>query len=304
MKRAYTAGHFELAIDGHKTTAYLKSVDGGMLKGNVIDEAHGADTVRMKHLSVVDIEPFSIDFGISGASDILKWIQGSWKKEFSRRNGQVTHANFDIFGTYEHEFFDALIQETTFPALDGSARDAAYMKIKVQPERIVSRKVKTGRLQPLMGQKQKMWLPSAFRLQLDGLEEELKYVNKIESFTIKQGIKKFYTGEDRYPQIEPTKIEFPNLTCTVALDYAEGLLTWHEKYVHSGNKDPSAQKTGTLEFLTPDRKSVNFAIKLFGVGIPNLQIQQSTANSDQIKRVKFELFVEHMELDGGARGFE
>lgn len=304
MKRAYTAGHFELAIDGHKTTAYLKSVDGGMLKGNVIDEAHGADTVRMKHLSVVDIEPFSIDFGISGAGDILKWIQSSWKKEFSRRNGQVTHADFDIKGTYEHEFFDALIQETTFPALDGGARDAAYMKIKVQPERIVSRRASGGRLAAQMGQKQKMWLPSAFRLSLDGLDDELKYVNKIESFTIKQGIKKFYTGEDRYAQIEPTKIDFPNLTCTVALDYAEGLLAWHEKYVHSGNKDPSAQKTGALEFLTPDRKRVNFAIKLFGVGLPNLQIQQSTANSDQIKRVKFELFVERMELDAGAGGFD
>ncbi|HVK83261.1 MAG TPA: phage tail protein [Kofleriaceae bacterium] len=303
MKRPYAAGHFELAIDGHKTTAYLKSVDGGMLKGSVIDEPHGADIVRMKHLSLVEVEPITIDCGIAGAKEILTWIQASWKKEFSRRNGQITHANFDIYGTYEHEFFDALIQETTFPTLDGSSRDAAYLKVKVLPERVVSRKVMSDRLVPIMGQKQKMWLPNAFRLTLDGLEE-LQYVNKIESFTVKQGIKKFFTGEDRFPQIEPTKIDFPNLSCTMALDYAEGLLAWHDKYVRTGNTDPNAQKSGSIEFLTPDRKTTNFRINLFGVGIPNLQIMPSTANADQIKRVKFELFVERMELDGGATGFE
>lgn len=302
MKRAYSAGHFELQIDGHPTTAYLKTVDGGFMKGNVIDEPHGADGVRMKHLAMVDVEPFQVECGIAGAGEILKWIQGSWKKQFSRRNGQITHANFDLYGTYEHEFFDALVQETTFPTLDGASKDAAFLKVKFQPERVISRKALTQRVHSITTDKQKQWLPSAFRLDIEGLED-MRYVNKIESFTIKQGIKKFYTGESRFAQIEPTKIEFPSLSCTIALDYADRLLEWHEKYIRLGHTDPSAQKVGSLEFLTPNRKSVNFRIALFGVGVPNLQIMQSSANSDQIKRVKFELFVERMELDGMA-GFQ
>ena len=65
----------------------------------------------------------------------MKWIQGSWRKEFGRRNGQITHADFNLNKQVEHEFYEALITETTFPTLDGGSKDAAYLKVKLQPER-------------------------------------------------------------------------------------------------------------------------------------------------------------------------
>jgi len=36
------------------------------------------------------------------------------------------------------------------------------------------------------------------------------------------------------------------------------------------------------------------------MGLHHLQIVQSTANSEQIKRVKFELYVGRMDIDGGG----
>lgn len=303
-KRPYTAGHFELQIDGHASTAYLKSVDGGHVRASLVDEPIGPENARIKHTSTVDIEPFTIDFGISGAGEVLKWIQASWRKDWSRRNGQITHADFNLKSTYEHEFFDALIAETTFPTLDGASREAAYMKIKIQPEKVVTRKSAGKDIKSKLGSKQKMWMPSAFRLRIDGVDE-MQYANKIEGFTIKQGIKKLYTGIDRFPQIEPTKIEFPNVSGTIALEYADKLLEWGDKYIKTGMRDNKAQKTGALEFLAPDKSKVIFRINLFEVGIHNLQIVQSTANSDQIKRAKFELYVGKMDLDGGgALGME
>lgn len=305
-KRPYTAGHFELQIDGHATTAYLRSVDGGHVRTNLVDEPIGSENARIKHSSTVDIDPFTIDIGISGAGDVLRWIQASWRKDWSRRNGQITHADFNLTSTFEHEFFDALISETTFPTLDGSSREAAYLKVKVQPERVVTRKATGGTIRGNLGPKQKLWMPSAFRLRLDGIDD-LKYVNKVDSFTIKQGIKKLYTGdpEDRFPQIEPTKIEFPNLTGTIALQYADKLFAWSDESISKGKADPKAQKTGAIEFLSPDRKDVIFRINLFEVGLLNLSVSQSTANSDQIKRAKFELYVGRMDIDGnGALGLE
>jgi len=44
--KSYTAGHFELQIDGHKTTTFLKSVDGGWAKANTIDDPVGAISVH------------------------------------------------------------------------------------------------------------------------------------------------------------------------------------------------------------------------------------------------------------------
>ena len=121
-KLSHAAGFFELALDGQKTTAYLKSIEGGFPRAQVVEEAIGPDGQRVKHLSTVEIEPFSVEFGISGANSVLKWIQQSWKQDYVRHNGQVTHANFDLDQTFEHQFSDALILETTFPALDGASK--------------------------------------------------------------------------------------------------------------------------------------------------------------------------------------
>ncbi len=147
-----------------------------------------------------------------------------------------------------------------------------------------------------MGTKQKMWMASGFRLNIDGIDE-MKYTNKIEAFTIKQGIKKFYVGQERFPQVEPTKIEFPHITGTIALEYADKLMEWHEKYVMKGQSDPKAQKTGSLEFLTPQRDKTIFSINMYEVGLMSLQVLPSQANQDRIKRLKFELYVGRMDLE-------
>jgi hypothetical protein len=303
-KRSYTSGHFELLIDGHASTAYLKSVDGGFAKAQLIDEPVGPSNERIKHTSVVDIDPFTIDFGLSGANDILRWIQGSWNKKYSRRNGTVSHANFNLQKTFEHEFREALITETSFPALDGASKEAAYLKIKIQPEYVRAKKLSgSEKAQGNLGTKQKMWMASGFQLNIDGIDE-VRFTNKIEAFAIKQGIKKLYTGQDRFPQIEPTKIEFPNITGTIALEHANKLLEWHDQYVMSGQSDPKAQKTGSIDFLTPKRDKTIFSINMYEIGLASLQVLPSTANQDAIKRVKFELYVGRMDLDASNLGLE
>jgi hypothetical protein len=303
--KSYSAGHFELLIDTHKTSTFLKSVDGGWAKANAIDDPVGADSERIKHISTVDVEPLSIEFGLSGASEVLQWIQGSWNRQWGRRNGQISHADFNLNQTFEHWFYDALITETTFPVLDGSSKESGYLKCKIQPEQVVTRTVPPGTtLASNYSLKQKMWTTSSFRFTLDQIDD-MQYVNKIESFTIKQGVKKLYTGADRFPTIEPTNVVFPNISGTIALGYADKLLKWHHDYIVKGKKDPDAQMSGTIEFLSPDRSKVIFRINLYQVGLISAAVQQATANTDQIKRVKFEMFVGNMKLDGpGALGLE
>jgi tail tube protein gp19 len=303
QKRSYTSGHFELAIDGHATTTYLKSVDGGHIKSNPVDEPIGPHNMRVKHASTVDIEPFSLELGMGGSGDMIEWIRKSWKKQYERRNGQVTHANFDLLPTFEHEFRRALITETTFPTLDGGSKDPAYMKVKLQPEVVLQRKVnRTDRLKAQANTKQKAWSPANFLFTIDGIDET-RYTNKVESFTVKQGIKKHYNGEDRFPHIEPTKIEFPHITFTISLEYCDKLLQWHEQAVKKGQRDFRAQKTGSIEYLAPNLKDTLFLINLYEVGIFSWQVLQSTANADPIKRAKVELYVGRMEIDPAQKGF-
>ncbi len=305
QKRSYTAGHFELQIDGAISTAYLKSVDGGFVKANTVEEQIGPENHRIKHVSTVAIDPITIDFGLSGANDVLKWIQASWRKDYSRRSGQITHADFDYYKTFEHEFFDALITETKFPTLDGSSKEGGYIQIKMQPEHVITKKVSSQqRIQGQLGTKQKMWTCSAFRFNIDGMDEA-KYTNKIESFTITQGVKMFYTGHDRFPQVEPTKLDFPKIVGTISLEYADRLHDWYNKYLHKGQADTNAQKTGSLEFLSPDRKDTIFRINMYEMAIHSFAVMPSTANAGEIKRAKFELYVGRMDIDGrGTLGLE
>src|ERR1044071_3355604 len=304
-RNSYAAGHFELQIDGHKPTAFVKSVEGGWSRANIVDDAHGADPNRVKQISNVDIDPITVEFGLAGANDMLKWIQGSWSRKYTRRNGQITHADFDMKSLFEHEFYDAMITETTFPALDGTSKEGGYLKCKLQPERVVTRALGSPgrRVSGPESPKMKMWVPSAFRFSIDGIDD-MQYVNKIESFTITQGIKKFYTGASRFPRVEPTNLKFPNLSGTISLKYADKLIKWHKDYIKTddgaGTKDPTAQKSGAIEFLTPDRKQTIFRINLYEVGLAFIGVEPSKANDDQIKRLKFELYVHRMDLDGAS----
>jgi hypothetical protein len=303
---AYTSGHFELSLDGAKTSAYLKSVDGGFMTHSVVDEAFGSVNTRTKHAAVADVEPISFEMGMSGAGSVLKWIQDSLDLNYQARSGQINHANFNMETVFEHEFSDALINEVTFPALDGASKEAAYLKVKFQPKAVASRKTKSAgpKLTPVGGMKQKQWLCSAFRFSIDGIDDAI-WANKIESFTIKQNVKKLFTGQHREIELTPTKIEFPNINGTISLEKADGILDWYEEYVVKGKKDPKAQRSGSLEFLSPDRGKTLFRITMFHMGIKDAKVLPSTANADQIKRVKFEIMVGSMKLDGpGALGLE
>ncbi len=294
--RPYAAGHFEMLLDGHKTTAFLKSVDGGYQKQQVIDEPTGSELNHIKHGGAWDIDPITIDFGLAGSYEVLKWIQGSWRHAWGTRNGEIIHADFNLKQTFVQEFSDAMILETTFPTLDGSSREAPNMKVTFQPEKIVVKQKAGAQVSAVGGMKQKSWLSSAFRLTL-GTMQHLSKVNKIESFTIKQGVKKFYVGMDRFPTLEPTKIEYPNLVCTIAEAYAADLYKWHEEII-KGKSEKTGQIDGSIEFLTPDRGTTLFQLNLYEVGLASIKMLPTTANEDKIKRVQFELFIGRMDLDG------
>jgi hypothetical protein len=297
-KSAFSAGQFGLQLDGAKVSAYIKSVEGGFLKASVTDEAIGAHAYHVKHLSTREIDPFSVELGLSGSRNVLSWIQESWNKKFSRRSGQVAHADFDMKGKYEHDFMDALIMETAFPTLDAMSREPGYLKIKFLPELVQTKQVATSRILADIAPQQKMWSNSAFRMSLAGLD--MSQVAKIDAFTIKQGVKALHVGSARLPEIEPTKIEFPELAVYMALEYAQPVIDWFDAAVKDGGTSDKVEKHGAIEFLTPDRNQTIFQIRLFEVGIKGWSIVRSEARQDAVKRAKFDLFVGRMELEPGS----
>ncbi|HEX4419663.1 MAG TPA: hypothetical protein VH165_17235 [Kofleriaceae bacterium] len=305
-RNSYAAGHFEMRIDGHEPTAYVKSVEGGWSRAHIADEVMGLDSQRLKQISSVDIDPITVEFGLLGAKDMLRWIQSAWNRgDYQRRNGQITYANFDMRAMFEHQFSDALLTETTFPTLDGASKEGGYIKCKLQPESVITTALGTPgpKISSYVSPLQKMWIPSAFRLNIDGIDD-MQYVNKIDSFTVTMETKKLYSGGSRLPEVVPLNVKFPNITGTISLQYADKLIKWHKDYIRSqdgpGLKDKAAQKSGSIEFLSPDRKQTIFRINLLQVGLLYVGTEPSRANEEQIKRLKFELYVQRMTLEGSS----
>ena len=269
LRNSYAAGHFELRIDGQQATAYVKSVEGGWSRAHIADDAVGANSQRIKQITSVDIDPITVEVGLPGAKDMLKWIQGSWNRSEHRRcSGQITYADFDMRAMFEHHFYEALITKTTFPTLDGASKEGGYIKCELQPESVVTTALGAlgAQISSDVSPLQKMWTPAAFRFSIDGIDD-MQYVNKIDSFTVTLQTKKLCTGASRFPEIVPLNLKFPNITGTISLKYADKLLKWHKDFIRTqegpGIKDSSAQKSGSIEFLSPDRKQTIFRINLF-----------------------------------------
>jgi hypothetical protein len=126
---------------------------------------------------------------------------------------------------------------------------------------------------------------------------DCSYVNRIDSFTVTQKVKPLYLGTQRFPELEPTGIDFSNLTVYIAAEHAQDFEDWYQETVVAGTQDTTAERPGYIEFLGPDNDTVLFTINLNELGIHRMSLEKSEANAESIKRYKIELYLETMELE-------
>lgn len=166
--RSYAVENFMLALDGVQC-GYVKSVGGGDVYAEVVQEAAGPSFFFKKHIAGTKYEDFSVQIGFGMAQVVYDWISASWAANYQRKDGSIVAADYTLKAQSERQFFHALLTETTIPALDASWKEPAYLTIKFAPEFTKTVKGK-GRLGVPAKQQQKLFLPSNFRLELDGLD--------------------------------------------------------------------------------------------------------------------------------------
>lgn len=291
--RSFVGRYFSLTVDG-QDAGLIRGVEGGGIKGDLIAQQVGGQPHRIKHINNPVIEPFSVQLGMSMSQGFYDWIAASWAGDCQRRNGAVIIYDNDFKPRFEYSFTEALILETTIPTLDASSRDPGFMTVKFQAETAENKfdpgGSRMGRRAPGV---QTQWLPSNFRLEIDGLD--VQRVSKIDSITVKQNVKPMSCGPDWMYQIEPTSLEVPNLTVYVAMASAQPFYDWHKSFVIDGQNGPENEKNGCITLLNPELSKELFTIDLKRVGILNIVAEKSdTAGDAQIKRAKVEMYVEEM----------
>jgi len=297
--RAYLSGNHLLQLDG-VNTGLLRSVEGGDAYGEVVTESLGPAYFQKKHLGGVRYADIEMELGLGLTKSFYEWIAASWQMNYARKNGKVVALDFNMVAKSEREFFNALITETTVPALDGASKEPAYRTVRVRPEYTRVRKPSARKVAvAAFGKEARAWLPSNFRVQIDGLD--CSKVQRVDSFTVKQTAPQDAVGDARDYEIVPGRVEFPNLRITLAEVSAESWAAWHQSFVIDGNNDESQEKGGSLVFLSADRKTELAEIRLFNLGIFRLRPERVEGGAEAVRRVTAELYCERMEFHYGSR---
>jgi phage tail-like protein len=295
--RSYVAGNFQLVLDGVKC-GFLKSVDGGAPVAEVVSESVGSSYFPKKHLGQISYGPFVLQFGLAMSKEIFDWINASWTADYSRKNGAVVATDHTLTAVSQREFLNAIVTETTIPTLDGSSKNPGYLTLKFAPEYTRIAKA-SGKVTSAAKVDQKLWLPSNFRLAIDGLDGS--GVRTIDSFTVKQSVATDDIGNARDYLREPGKLEFPNLKITLMESSAKSWFDWFEDFVIKGNNGDAKEKNGSITLLSANLKEELLRIDLFNLGIFRIGQDKTEANSDRITSVTAHLYCERMELHvGGA----
>src|SRR4029079_18783237 len=107
QRRIYSAGHFLFRLDdnGDDGAAYLKSAGGGMVKGAVLEEQAGPASQQFKHIGSVEMDLIEIEIGMALSRPVLDCIKCSWEKNFTRQNGCIIHADFNLKCKMEQWFY-------------------------------------------------------------------------------------------------------------------------------------------------------------------------------------------------------
>jgi phage tail-like protein len=299
-KRAYVSGKYALELD-NASAGWLFSAEGGNAYSDVVVEKLGPDHIQKKYIAGVKYEDITLTCGTGMSKGFYNWIKSSFDNKFERHSGAIVAATFDHKEMSRLNFQNALIEEIAFPALDASSKDAARLTLKISPE--VTRLTTTfgggpsiaGRFPIHSGQKQ--WLPSNFRLRIDGLEIPCSRVNKIDALVIKQKNMENAVGELRDYEREPMYLEISNLVITFPESHADEFYKWHEDFVIKGNNNDDKERDGTLEFLNPSLKDVLFTLTFKHLGIFRLTAEKAESGVESLRRVKAEMYCEEMTFD-------
>jgi hypothetical protein len=292
-QRTYTGGRFNLDVAGYNV-GYLKKFSGLAMEADIATNDTGPDNIQKKHVSNIKWTAGKATVGIGMGKGMYEWIQQSFDKGHSSKDGEFVAADFDYKAQSKIEFFAALITGVTVPKLSGDSKDGGYFDVEFQPERVKWSKGGGEVIGGKFGPKQKAWLCSNFRFELGKLP--CNRVASIDSFTWKCAVTPDQIGTAKEPTFHPAKVTAPDIKA--AISYADHQ-AWADnayKWFVGGHHLESDEMDGAIVFLGPDLKKELGRIELKNVGFKKFSDDDAEANSEKVKRFNVELYVEALKF--------
>lgn len=279
---------------GGQTAGSLAEAEGGSAFTEVIETEPSASKqhIIQKLPGRLKWSTITLKQGITMDKPYFDWISTAIAGQPQALNGTIAGADESFTIISQTDFFNALITEVGFPALDAASKDTFKMTVKFQPE--FTRTAKSGgkvqRFNFSNGWPSKISIGS-FKLTINGMDTA--GVSKIDALNIKLN---YTTPEDvkvGTPQL--STVDIPNMKVTVAQARAQDFVKWHTDFVIQGNDGVENYKTGSLAFVSSDQKTELFRLDLAGVGIFALEPDPLVAGQSELNTTA-QLFVNDMKF--------
>lgn len=290
---AYPAGRFQLEIDGY-STGYVKKFSGLNMIGDIVTNDLGPDNIQMKQLANIKWAPGKATIGIGMGKGIYNWIQAAFDKSYITTTGALIVADFNYHAQSRIDFSNALITSVSVPKLDGSSKESAYFDIEFEAEQVRWSKAGGETISGAVGPKQKAWLCSNFRVEIDGLPCDR--IASVDSFAWKCAVLPNPIGIFRESTKHPAKVTVPDLKLSVSNADFDAWSKVAKKWFVDGQHMEQNHHTGRIVFLDPNMKDELGEITLDGVGFKQFGQDDGEANMEKIKRFTCELYVEKMKF--------
>jgi hypothetical protein len=276
--RSYAAGIYGLELDG-AFVGPLTGFLGGNVTADVVSEPAGQDLIQRKHPGPARVEPITIETGLPMAKPFYDWIKSSVEPgaKPARKNGAIIEFDASRKEMGRRVFSNALLTGVEFPACDGSAKDPARLAVTLAPDSV---RLAASKGTVFPNQARQSWLRSNFRLGIQGLEQFTVRTSKIEPLEVK---------------LTSRAIQVPNLVITVADSSIAPFYNWLDDFLVKGNSQ-GKERTGTLDYLTPDLRSALVTLHFFNLGILKVA-PEVAAPADAVRRSKVEMYCEAVRVD-------
>jgi phage tail-like protein len=309
QNRAYAAAHFALELDGKDDVGLFRSIEGGGVKADVMTytpspNLENGGYQKWRQLGKPKFDDIKLQVGMSMAQPFYSWLAEFMTGEGTRKTGAILAADFNYNERARRNFKGALIKELAFPKLDAADKNAVYMAVTLAVEDITFEKGKGGKLKvPEKTSAQKLWTACNFRLELEGFNEALKRVTKIDSFVIKQNIAEYSGGGFKASVKTPTAMEYPNLAFYIPeadaqpfMDYLSEQVGFGEKHMGKGKVRDPKKMVGTITTFDNQNRPL-LMVHFNGADVMSVAPEKSDAGSEDVKQVKIELFTESMTFE-------
>jgi len=294
-QRSYAGVGISVESDGIAACA-ARTVSGGDVVADVVTgSAMAYGQFRDKHIANSKTKDIVVGLDMGSLTPWLGWINQSFSGKVSYKNGSVTTYDSQLSQVSKLSWQQGVISGIEFPELDAASKAGGEVKLTISPQR-ATRSGTGGKVATAASAKQQRFSASNFRITIDGVD--LTRVARIQPLSVRTKVATNSVGIGRELEKVAGVAEVSNLVLFADSHDSASLQSWYESFVVRGEASQEKEKSGRIELLAPDMKTVLLSIGLHGVGIVTLGSESETSvNKDSLPRLRAELYVEYITVD-------